>query len=152
MIRNDQDFEQFVQQLQEQSFADARAAYGEKGFNRWRHPRYNSPIKDADGHGRHRGGCGDTMEIFLKFRDNRVSDASYKTDGCGSSGLCGSFTAELAHGKSPEQLFELAPEDVLSEIGTFPDSEKHCATLAIVTLHEAVNDYLIRQTRQAESH
>lgn len=85
------------------------------------------------------------MEIFLKFEDNRVEKASYLTDGCGSSALCGSFTAELAHGKSPEELFELSPDDILETIGTFPEKDEHCAKLSILTLHEALNVYLIKQ-------
>lgn len=147
MAGNDQAFEKVVQQLQEQSFAEARAAFGEKGFKRWLNPSFNGPIPDADSHARIRGGCGDSMEIFLKFENNRVKKASYMTDGCGSSALCGSFTAELAHGKNPEELFDLRPEDVLEAIGTFPDQDTHCAKLSILTLHEALNRYLIKQVK-----
>jgi len=147
MAGNDQAFEKVVQQLQEQSFAEARAAFGEKGFNRWLNPAFHGPIPDADSHARIRGGCGDSMEIFLKFENNRVKKASYMTDGCGSSALCGSFTAELAHNKNPEELFDLKPEDVLEAIGTFPDQDAHCAKLSILTLHEALNLYLIKQAK-----
>lgn len=145
MALNNQEFEELVQQLQNQSFEDARSAFGEKGFNRWRNPQYHGQMKDADSHARIRGSCGDSMEIFLKFKDNRVEKASYLTDGCGSSALCGSFTAELAHGKSPEELFELSPDDILETIGTFPEKDEHCAKLSILTLHEALNVYLIKQ-------
>ena len=145
MALNNQQFEELVQQLQNQSFEDARSAFGEKGFNRWRNPQYHGLMEDADSHARIRGGCRDTMEIFLKFEDNRVQKASYVTDGCGSSALCGSFTAELAHGKSPEELFELSPDDILETIGTFPEKDGHCAKLSILTLHEALNVYLIKQ-------
>jgi len=142
---SEQEFEELVQQLQNQSFEDARTAYGEKGFNRWRNPRYNGEMGDADSHAVIHGDCGDTMEIFLKFKNNRVIQASYVTDGCGSSALCGSFTAELAHGKSFEELFELQPEDILETIGTFPEQDEHCAKLSVLTLHEALNQYLIKQ-------
>lgn len=146
MSLSDQEFEKLVEQLQNQSFDDARAAFGEKGFDRWRSPRFNGVLQDADSHARIRGECGDTMEIYLKFSNDRVQKASYVTDGCGSSGLAGSFTAELAHGKNPEELFDLEPGDILNEIGTFPDKDQHCATLAILTLREALNSYLIEQT------
>ncbi len=147
MALNEQEFEALVQQLQQLSFDDARAAFGEKGFDRWRKPMYHGPMTDADCHARIRGGCGDSMEIFLKFEDNRVKKASYVTDGCGSSALCGSFAAELALGRDPEELFELSHEDVLKAIGTFPKKDEHCAKLAILTLHEAVNRYLIEQVK-----
>ncbi len=143
MAMTDKEFETVVQQLQDQVFSDAKQAYGAKGFDRWRNPRYSGPLADADASGGLKGGCGDTINIFLKFKDNRVEKASYTTDGCGSSALCGSFTAELAHDRNPEELLELEPDDVLNMIGTFPDEERHCATLAIKALQEAVNNYMI---------
>lgn len=145
MSMTDEAFEAIVKQLQGQVFDDAKLAYGDKGFERWRNPRFNGPLADADADasGGVKGGCGDTINIYLKFSGDRVDKASYTTDGCGSSALCGSFTAELAHGKNPEELLELTPEDVLNTIGTFPDEETHCATLAISALQEAVNNYMI---------
>lgn len=145
MAINDQAFEKLVQHLQNQSFEDVRTAFGKNGFNRWRNPRYQGPMADADSHARIRGSCGDAMELFLKFDNNRVEKASYVTDGCGSSALCGSFTAELAHGRSPEELFDLSPDDILEAIGTFPEEEKHCARLSILALHKALNVYLKKQ-------
>jgi len=146
MSLTDQEFENIVNQLQNQSFGEARTAFGQKGFERWRNPRFNGPLPEADGKGRLKGGCGDTMEIFLKFKENRVIEAAYVTDGCGSSALCGSFTAELAHGKTPEELLELEPEHILEAIGTFPEKDKHCAKLSILALQEALNNYMIKQT------
>ena len=144
MPMSDDAFDALVEQLQTKVFADARAAYGDVGFERWRNPRYNGALEDADAAGGLKGGCGDTIHIYLKFKDDRVEKASYTTDGCGSSALCGSFTAELAHGRNPEELLELEPEDVLNKIGTFPEGEKHCATLAIKALQEAVNNHMIQ--------
>lgn len=136
-------FDILVEELQNKACADARAAYGNIGFERWRNPRFRGPLADSDAAGGLKGGCGDSIHIYLKFHDNRVVKAAYTTDGCASSSLCGSFTAELAHGRSPEELLELEPFDVLNKIGTFPEGEKHCATLAIKALQEAVNNYMI---------
>ncbi len=144
MPMSDDAFDALVAQLQNQAFAEARAAYGEIGFERWRSPRYNGVLLESDASGGLKGGCGDTIHIYLKFQDHRVERASYTTDGCASSSLCGSFTAELAHGRTAEELLELEPADVLNRIGTFPEGEKHCATLAIKALQEAVNNYMIR--------
>lgn len=144
----DEDFEAFVERIQGEAFADALDAYGEKGFERWRNPRFQGRMNNADGYGRVTGSCGDTIEIFLKIDDSRVAAASFTTTGCASSGLCASFTAELACGRSVEQLFDMKGEEVLAHIGTFPESERHCAFLAVETLHEAANDYLVLATRQ----
>lgn len=139
----DEEFDAFVDKLQGEVLTEALCAYGEKGFQRWRNPRYHGRMEKADGYGRVTGGCGDTIEMYLKVQNNTVIEASYTTTGCGSSGLCGSFTAELAIGREVEELFDLKGEDILDYIGTFPEKEQHCAHLAVETLHEAANEYLV---------
>ncbi|PIE65458.1 MAG: iron-sulfur cluster assembly scaffold protein [Desulfobacterales bacterium] len=141
MALSEKDFDALISELQEKSFNEAKNAFGEKGFERWRNPRFNGPIKDADGFGQITGSCGDTMEIYLKFKEGRVEEASYVTTGCGSSALCGSFAAELAIGKNPDELRKIEPEDILKTIGTFPEKDAHCAYLAIETLVKALENY-----------
>ena len=135
----------FVNELQEKIFEETRQAYGEVAYERWRNPRYNGPMADADGHARVTGTCGDTMEIFLKFEDQKVITASFLTDGCGSSGVCGSFAAELAHGKTPEELADVTGERILVILGQFPPEDRHCAFLAAETLQEALSDFMKKQ-------
>jgi nitrogen fixation NifU-like protein len=134
--------DEFINNLQEEIYDEARKAYGEKGFHRWRHPRHNGKMRDPDVHARVTGECGDTMEIYLKFHQNRVVNASYFTDGCTSSQLCGSFAAELAIGKDPDELTEITAESVLNQIGKLPESDWHCATLAAGALQEALSNYM----------
>ena len=141
------DFDRFVDALQEEIFDDARAAYGEKGFERWRNPIYQGKMTSPDGAARLKGECGDTMEIFLKFENNRVKAASYTTDGCASSAICGSFAAELAIGRDPDDLTDIIGDSVLHAIGRLPESDRHCADLAATTLQEVLNDYMTRRIR-----
>ena len=42
-------------------------------------------------------------------------------------------------------------DDILRAIGTFPEAEKHCAHLAVQTLQEALNRYLMEQARQMKN-
>ena len=142
MSLSDEEFDKLILNLQEQSFEDARKAFGEKGFERWRNPKFNGIMTDADGMARVTGGCGDTMEIFLKFEDGRVSNAAYLTDGCGSSTVCGSFAAELAIGRTPDELTEITGNAVLGKLGTMPEEERHCAFLAAATVQEALTKYM----------
>ncbi|MFO7860483.1 MAG: iron-sulfur cluster assembly scaffold protein [Desulfosalsimonas sp.] len=141
-------FDRFVNDLQAQIFDEARAAYGEKGFDRWQNPRFNGGMAFPDGWARVTGECGDSIEIYLKFGNDIVTAASYLTDGCASSSICGSFAAELAMGKDPEQLIDITGESVLNAIGRLPEDEHHCARLAAAALQEALSDYMSR--RQAE--
>jgi nitrogen fixation protein NifU and related proteins len=46
------------------------------------------------------------------------------------------------------ELFDLTGEDVLKAIGIFPKEEAHCAFLAVKTMQEAVNAYLVKQVQQ----
>lgn len=137
--------DEFVNNLQEEIFNEAKAAYGEKGFERWRNPRLAGRMDRPDGMGRVTGTCGDTMEMYLKFKDNRVAEASYFTDGCASSNICGSFAAEMALGKDPDELAGVTGEDILKEIGSMPEKDLHCTRLAAETLQEALSDYMVRR-------
>jgi len=141
------DFDAFVGKLQEQIFDETKEAFGEAGFQRWRNPLYNGKMETPDAYARVTGKCGDTMEIYLKFKDDRVQEASYVTNGCGSSTVCGSFAAEMAIGKDPDELSAITGEAVLEKIGRFPKEDEHCAFLAADTLQEALKDYMIIQTK-----
>lgn len=136
------DFDELVSNLQTQIFDEAKEAYGEKGFQRWRNPRYHGRMENPDGQSRIKGQCGDTMEIFLKFENNRVKEASFFTDGCASSSLSGSFAAELTIGKSPDELTDITGESVLNKIGRLPEDDTHCANLAAEAVQEALTDYM----------
>jgi len=84
------------------------------------------------------------MEIFLKFENDHVKQVSYFTDGCASSSICGSFAAELAIGKDPDELTDISGVTVLEKIGRLPAADRHCADLAAATLQEALSDYMTR--------
>lgn len=135
----------FVNNLQEQIFEEAKQAYGEKGFERWRNPRFQGRMANADGHARVSGECGDSIEIYLKFVNGRVKAASYVTDGCASSAISGSFAAELTLGKDPDALTDINGEAVLKEIGRLPAQDRHCADLAAAAVQEALSTYMKQQ-------
>lgn len=144
------ELDDFVERMQAQIFEETKEAYGEVAFQRWLNPLYMGRMEDPDGYGRVTGSCGDTMEIFLKFENNRVREASFTTDGCGGSAVCGSFAAELSLGKTPDELVEVTGEEILRTLGRFPKEDEHCCFLAAGTLQEALNDYMIRESQKRE--
>ena len=135
----------FVEDMQKQIYEETKAVYGETFFQRWLNPLHMGSVRDADGYGRVKGSCEDTMEIFLKFEGDRVREASFQTDGCGSSMVCGSFAAEMAIGKTPDEIVGISGETILQRLGGLPEAEKHCAFLAAETLQEALDDYIKKQ-------
>jgi nitrogen fixation NifU-like protein len=138
----------FVKELQDRIFEETRQAYGELGFQRWRVPLYQGAMPDADGHARVTGTCGDTMQIFLKFQNQRVIAATFLTDGCGASTVCGSLAAQLALGKTPDEVVAVTGETILEVLGVFPKEDRHCAFLAAGTLQEALENHMRKQRRQ----
>src|SRR4030043_865344 len=143
--------DKLVKNLQEQIYKDTREAYGVTAFERWLNPLYMGTIENPDGCARVNGKCGDTMEIFLRFENDRVKEASYRTDGCGSSNVCGSFAAEMALGKSPDEILEITGEAIIEKLGGLPSGERHCAFLAADTLQEALNDYMSKERRNKKN-
>jgi nitrogen fixation protein NifU and related proteins len=137
----------FVQKLQDQIFEETKKDFGEKVYKRWREPLYMGVIDEPDGHAKVKGKCGDSIEIFLKFENNRITQASFLTDGCGPSFVCGSYAAEMAIGKDPDELVGITGEVILEKLGGLPEENEHCAFLAAESLQEALNDYMIKQVR-----
>jgi nitrogen fixation NifU-like protein len=141
------ELDDFVNGLQNQILEENRAEFGDVAFGRWQNPLYVGAMDNPDGHGRVTGSCGDTMQIFLKFEKSKVKEATFLTDGCGSSMVCGSFAAELALGKTPDELVEISGETILNILGSFPEENRHCAFLAADTLQAALHDYMVKGSR-----
>jgi len=104
----------------------------------WLNPHVESP----DGKARITGSCGDTMEVSLKFCDKRVTEAAYWTNGCAYSLNCICAAADLAEGKTPDEILEIDPELIQNSVGGLPQDQMHCARLSVETLHAALEDYM----------
>ena len=87
------------------------------------------------------------IQIFLKFEKNVVKEASFTSDGCGCSQVCGSFAAELAIGKTRKELTKITGETILRAVGKLPEEDWHCAFIAAEALKDALNDYLINKNK-----
>ncbi len=112
-------------------------------------PANFGPLRDADGHARLTGPCGDTVEIWLRMGEGRIAQASFTTDGCGHSIASGSAAARLAEGKTPEEaLRTIGREEVSAAAGGLPEESRHCAILAAAALAEALSDLVGRRGRR----
>jgi nitrogen fixation protein NifU and related proteins len=139
------ELDDFTRTLQDQIYKETQEEYGQVAFERWLNPLYFAVLPNPEGYGRITGTCGDTMEIFLKFEGEKVKNATFQTNGCGSSIVCGSFAAEIAHGKNPDEIAEITGEMILDILGGLPEKHQHCAFLAAETLQEALNDYMKKE-------
>ncbi len=138
----------FIKGIQHEIQEEMREAYGQAAFERWLRPQHLGVMDSPDGYGHVAGSCGDRMEIFLRFEKDKVKEATFQTDGCGSSVVCGSFAAELALGKNLDELAEISGETILEALGGLPAEDRHCAFLAAETLQHALDDYMRKQHRK----
>jgi len=116
--------------------------YAAVALDHARQPRNLGPLDSCNGHARITGSCGDTMELWLQIRDDRVCRVGFITDGCGSSLACGSITTELATGRTVEEAYVIEQKDVLDALGGLPEESRHCAVLAAETLRAACEDFI----------
>ena len=130
------------EKFQELVEAEMRKVYSETVVDHTLNPRNMGDIADADGFGRITGPCGDTMEIWLKVRNDTIARATFMTDGCSTTIAAGSMVTELARGKRVSQALRINQEDVLNAMHGLPEESEHCALLAANTLKGAVKDYL----------
>jgi nitrogen fixation NifU-like protein len=137
-----EEFDDSFKELEQSVMEDMERLYSEKTIDHFLNPRNLGEIPAPDGFGRVTGSCGDTMQIYLKVRDSRVINASFWTDGCGTSIASGSMVTELARGKSVLEAQKITRQDILDALGGLPEDSVHCALLAADTLKEAIKDYL----------
>ena len=116
--------------------------YSEKVMDHFRNPRNVGEIPDADGVGTVGNPvCGDMMTIYIKVKDDKISDIKFKTFGCGAAVATSSMVTELARGKTLEEAMKITRADVADELGGLPPIKMHCSNLAADALHSAIEDY-----------
>jgi nitrogen fixation NifU-like protein len=131
-----------VDKIAEELEKEVWAGYTEVVIDHAQNPRNVGSIPNADGVSMVTGPCGDTMEIWLGVREDVIKEATFWTDGCGTTIAAGSMVTELAKGKTIREAMTITQKDVLDALGGLPEESEHCALLASDTLKEAVKDYL----------
>ena len=116
--------------------------YSKKVMEHFMNPKNVGVIEDPDGYGKVGNPvCGDVMEIFIKVKDDIITDIKFKTFGCGSAIATSSMVTELAKGKHVDEAIKLTRNDVAEELNGLPPQKMHCSNLAADALHEAIKDY-----------
>ena len=136
------DFDEMVNQMQEKIMDDMRKVYSKEVIELFSHPKNVGEVKDAEGYGKFTGPCGDTMEIYLKIKDDRIYDAKFMTNGCGTTLACGSMVTSLCKGKTVPEAMHITSKDILNKLGGLPEENVHCSVLAANSLKKAIRNYL----------
>ena len=85
--------------------------------------------------------CGDVMKLQIQVEDDgTISDAKFKTFGCGSAIAASSLATEWVRGKTVDEAMELSNTEIVEEL-SLPPVKIHCSVLAEDAIKAAINDY-----------
>ena len=116
--------------------------YSEKVMDHFRNPRNVGEMPDADGIGEvGNAKCGDIMRMYIKVKDNVITDVKFMTFGCGSAIATSSIATEMIKGQPIEKALELSNKAVVEALGGLPTHKIHCSVLAEEAVKVAVKDY-----------
>ena len=125
------------------------AVYSEKVMDHFANPRNVGEIPNADGIGKvGNPQCGDVMWLYIKVKDNIITDIKFKTFGCGAAIATSSMITELARGKTLEEAKKISRQDVAESLDGLPPTKMHCSNLASDALREAIKDYEARKGKK----
>ena len=118
------------------------ALYSDKVMDHFQHPRNVGKIDDADGIGEvGNAKCGDIMRMYIKVKDDVITDSKFNTFGCGSAIATSSMATELIKGKPISEALELSNKAVVEALDGLPAHKIHCSVLAEEAVRAAVKDY-----------
>jgi nitrogen fixation NifU-like protein len=119
-------------------------AYSDKVLDHYENPRnVGSFEKGADDVGTGMVGapaCGDVMKLQIKVQDGVITDARFKTYGCGSAIASSSLVTEWVKGRTLDEAAGIRNTDIATELA-LPPVKIHCSILAEDAIKAAIKDY-----------
>jgi len=118
-------------------------AYSDKVVDHYENPRNVGKFDIDDTVGTGMVGapaCGDVMKLQIRVQDGIITDARFKTYGCGSAIASSSLITELVKGMSLDQASAIKNSDIAEELA-LPPVKIHCSILAEDAIKAAVEDY-----------
>jgi len=123
--------------------------YSDKVMEHFRNPHNVGEIPDADGIGNVGNPvCGDIMRLYIKVDKNEIiTDAKFKTFGCGAAIATSSMVTDLVIGKTVKEALNVSNRAVAEALGGLPKIKMHCSVLAEEALRSAINDYMAKSRK-----
>ena len=116
--------------------------YSEKVMDHFMNPRNMGEIKDADAVGTvGNPACGDVMRLYIKVKDDKITDAKFKTFGCGAAIATSSMATEMIKEKTVEEALQVTNEAVAEALDGLPANKMHCSVLAQEAIEAAIKEY-----------
>ncbi|MFW9935815.1 MAG: Fe-S cluster assembly scaffold protein NifU [Candidatus Thorarchaeota archaeon] len=122
--------------------------YSEKVVEHFTNPRNMGEMEDADAIGKVGNPvCGDLIWIYIKVKDDIITDVKFKTFGCAAAIATSSMVTELTKGKTLKEAYQITRNDVADKLEGLPPIKMHCSNLAADGLHKAIEEYLQKTGR-----
>ena len=119
-------------------------AYSEKVLDHYENPRNVGtfdPSKDNIGTGMVGApACGDVMRLQIEVEEGIITDAKFKTYGCGSAIASSSLVTQMVKGMTLDQASDVKNMDIVEELA-LPPVKIHCSVLAEDAIKSAIADY-----------
>ncbi len=114
-----------------------------KAMERLRNPRNVGVIEDPDGFG-HLGdpSYGFDLELYIKVKDNTITDAKFKAFGCATTIATVSMVSEMLEGKNIEQALDISDKEIAEALDGLPPSRMHSAELGRQLIRSTVDDFI----------
>lgn len=119
-----------------------REKYSEVAADHMVFPRNSAELSDYSCFGIVNDDRDETMAIWFKIEDGRVTNASFSGDECVTCTACASAATEMAIGKTTAEVLALTPQNVIATLQGLPEEDHHCAILVVDAIKTAINDYL----------
>ena len=120
-------------------------AYSEKVLDHYENPRNVGKMDITDptvGTGMVGApACGDVMKLQIKVEDDVITDAKFKTYGCGSAIASSSLLTEWVKGKTLREAKDIKNTEIVEELN-LPPVKIHCSVLAESAIKSAIKDYM----------
>ena len=120
--------------------------YNEKVMETFNNPKNVGEIENPDGIGTVGNEvCGDIMQITLRIENDVITDAKFKTFGCGAAIATSSIATEMIKGHTINEALSLTNRAVVEALDGLPPAKIHCSVLAEQAVKAALADYYTRQ-------
>jgi len=136
----DSELDTLVETIMRTLDAEDSKLYSKEVVQEFKNPSNVGSIADPDGIGVADGLCHDTMEITLKTDGDTITRCMFFTDGCGATIACGSRLTRMVSGMTADEAMAIESERLIDLLGGLPADHKHCASLAIIALRNALRD------------
>lgn len=116
--------------------------YNDKVMEHFMNPRNVGEFEKPDGKGIYGSPvCGDMMQVEIMVKDDVITDAKFKTFGCGSAIASSSMATEMIIGKTIDEALAISNKTIIDELGGLPPVKVHCSVLADHAIKSAIYDY-----------